>query len=116
MPLNDGYHFAQTQINDFGRPYGQGWNSVTGFSTYATSGRWVGYVRGELQTAPSIPALPLAARQFGAASDGIPSLPPSTASPSVQQFKLLDAYPGLTCSNWEWRFYPHISPLCRGER
>ena len=32
--LNDGYHFAQTQINDFGRPYGKGWNTVTGFSTY----------------------------------------------------------------------------------
>src|SRR5882724_4903833 len=103
-PLTDGYNLAQTQINDYGRPYGQGWNSVTGFSTYATSGSWVGYVRGELQTAPSIPALPLAARQFVAASDGIPSLPPSTASPSVQQFQLLDAYAGLTFSNWEMSF------------
>ena len=35
-PLRDGYHFAQTQINDFGRPYGEGWNNVNGFSTYAT--------------------------------------------------------------------------------
>jgi len=104
MPLTDGYNLAQTQINDFGRPYGQGWNSVTGFSTYATSGHWVGYVRGELQTAPSIPALPLAARQFVAAADGIPSLPPSTASPPVQQFQLLDAYAGLTFSNWELSF------------
>jgi len=103
-PLTDGYNLAQTQINDFGRPYGQGWNSVTGFSTYATSGRWVGYVRGELQTAPSIPALPLSARQFVAAADGIPILPPSTASPSVQQFQLLDAYAGLTFSNWEVSF------------
>ena len=103
-PLADGYNLAQTQINDFGRPYGQGWNSVTGFSTYATSGRWVGYVRGELQTAPSIPALPLSARQFVAAADGIPILPPSTASPSAQQFQLLDAYAGLTFSNWEVSF------------
>ncbi len=52
MPLTDGYHFAQTQINDFGRPYSQGWNTVSGFSSYVTSGRWVGYVRGEEQTAP----------------------------------------------------------------
>ena len=22
-PLRDGFHFAQTQINDFGRPYGE---------------------------------------------------------------------------------------------
>jgi membrane-associated phospholipid phosphatase len=104
MPLTDGYNLAQTEINDFGRPHGQGWNSVTGFSTYATSGRWVGYVRGELQTAPSIPALPLSARQFVAAADGIPILPPSTASPSAQQFQLLDAYAGLTFSNWEVSF------------
>jgi len=104
VPLTDGYNFAQTQINDFGRPYGQGWNSITGFSTYATSGRWVGYVRGELQTTPSIPALPLSARQFVAAADGVPSLPPSTVSPSVQQFQLLDAYAGLTFSNWEVSF------------
>ena len=104
MPLTDGYHFAQTQINDFGRPYGEGWNSVTGFSTYATWGRWVGYARGELQTSPSVPALPLSARQFVAASDGIPSLPPSTALPSVQQLQLLDAYVGLTFSNWEISF------------
>jgi membrane-associated phospholipid phosphatase len=103
-PLTNGYNFAQTQINDFGRPYGQGWNNVTGFSTYATSGRWVGYVRGELQTAPSIPALPLSARQFVAAANGIPNLPLSTASPSVQQFQLLDAYAGLTFSNWEMSF------------
>ncbi len=104
MPLNDGYNFAQTQINDFGRPYGQGWNSVTGFSTYATSGRSVGYVRGELQTAPGVPALPLSARQFVASADGIPIVPPATASPSVQQFDLLEAYVGLTLDNWQVSF------------
>jgi len=104
MPLTDGYNFAQTQINDFGRPYGQGWNSVTGFSTYATAGRWAGYVRGELQTAPSIPALPLSARQFVAASDGFPSVSPGTAAPSVQKFDLLEAYAGLTLSNWQISF------------
>jgi Capsule assembly protein Wzi len=77
---------------------------VTGFSTYASWGPWVGYIRGELQTAPSIPALPLAARQFIAASVGIPSLPPATASPSLQRLQLLDAYVGLTFSNWEMSF------------
>ncbi len=104
VPLTDGYHFAQTQINDFGRPYGQGWNSVTGFSTYATSGRWVGYVRGELQTAPSIPALSLSARQFVASSAGVASLPPDTPAPAIRQFQLLDAYVGLTLSDWEVSF------------
>jgi len=104
MPLTNGYNFAQTQFNDFGRPYGEGWNTVNGFSTYATRGSWVAYVRGEVRTAPSIPALPLSARQFVAASDSIPTLPPNTAAPAIRQFQLLDAYVGLTLSNWEVSF------------
>jgi hypothetical protein len=106
-PLNDGYHFAQTQINDFGRPYGGGWNTITGFSTYSTSGRWSAYVRGEWQTAPALPALPLSARQFVAASTAstsILTLPPDTPAPAVRQFQLLDSYVGLTLSNWEVSF------------
>ena len=104
MPLTDGYNFAQTKFNDFGRPYGEGWNSVSGFSTYTTWGSWTGYVRGELQTAPGIPALPLSARQFVAASDGYSSVSPGTAAPSVQRFDLLDAYAGLTWDNWAISF------------
>lgn len=104
MPLTDGYDFGQTQYNDFGRPYGEGWNSITGFSSYTTWGSWAGYVRGELQTAPSIPALPLSARQFVAASDGYPSVAPGTASPSVQRFDLLEGYAGLTFDNWQISF------------
>jgi len=57
-PLTDGYTFGQTQINDFGRPYGQGWSTVNGFSAYATAGRWTAYVRGEEQSAPAIPRIP----------------------------------------------------------
>src|SRR5271156_6015579 len=36
QPLNDSEHFGQTIINDFGRPYGEGFNNSTGFSGYAT--------------------------------------------------------------------------------
>jgi Capsule assembly protein Wzi/PAP2 superfamily len=103
MPLTDGYNFAQTQFNDFGRPYGEGWSTVNGFSTYATRGAWTVYVRGEVQTAPSIPALPLSARQFVAASDFIP-VPPANSVPAIRQFQFLDAYVGLTLSNWEVSF------------
>src|SRR6266481_3652172 len=92
VPLTDGYTFAQTQINDFGRPYGEGWSTVNGFSAYATGGRWVAYVRGEEQTAPSVPALPLAARQIVQQVDLYPQLPPGTAQPSTNNLSLLDAY------------------------
>jgi membrane-associated phospholipid phosphatase len=104
MPLTDGYTFAQTQINDFGRPYGEGWNSSTGFSLYATSGPWVGYVRGELQTAPSIPPFSLSTRQVIDEVNHYLQLPPDTPQPAVDRFQLLDAYVGLTFSNWEASF------------
>jgi hypothetical protein len=104
MPLSNGYDFAQTQINDFGRPYGEGWNTVNGFSSYATRGRWVAYVRGELQTAPSIPALSLTARETVQKVDFLPALPPSTPQPAVSQLSLLDAYVGVTFSDWQFTF------------
>jgi membrane-associated phospholipid phosphatase len=103
MPLQDGYHFGQTQINDFGRPYSEGWNSVTGLSSYATSGPWVVYVRGELQTAPGTPALPLSVRQVIASADNLP-LPPGTPVAPVNQFSLLDSYVGLNLRNWQVSF------------
>jgi len=110
MPLTDGYNFGQTQFNDFGRPYSEGWNTVNGFSSYATWGRWVAYVRGEEQTAPSIPPLPLAAREaiqtFADMIQDGPHLPlqPGTTKPSVQQFEFLDTYAGLMLSNWQVSF------------
>ena len=102
-PLNDGFYFAQTQINDFGRPYGQGWSTTNGFSAYATQGRWVSYVRGELQTAPAVPALPLTARESIQAADGN-GLPPAIGRSSVRSTKLLDAYVGVMWSNWQISF------------
>lgn len=103
-PLRDGYHFAQTQINDFGRPYGQGWNNITGFSAYATSGRWVSYFRGEWQNSSGLPALPLAARETIQQVDHLPQTPPGTVQPGVSQFQVLDAYVGLMFSNWQVTF------------
>ena len=106
-PLTDGFHFGQTQINDFGRPFGEGWNTINGFSSYATAGPWVAYVRGEWQTAPSVPALPLQAREFILANDFPPQfaqLPPAIAQPATNHFQPLDTYVGLTLANWEFSF------------
>jgi hypothetical protein len=103
IPLTDGYNFGQTQFDDFGRPYSGGWNTINGFSAYATYGPWVTYVRGEEQTAPSIPAFSLATRETIQQVDNNP-LPPGTAKPSVRQFSLLDAYAGLMLSNWQVSF------------
>jgi Capsule assembly protein Wzi/PAP2 superfamily len=104
MPVTNGYTFAQTQINDFGRPYGQGWNTASGGSIYMTHGRWVAYVRGELETAPQISALSLGTRETIQQVNHYPLLPPGTPQAAQNDFKLLDAYAGLMLSNWEFTF------------
>ena len=58
-PLSDGYHFGQTIINDYGRPYGEGFNNVTGFTSHAVAGPFAISVQGEYQHAPAIASEPL---------------------------------------------------------
>jgi Capsule assembly protein Wzi len=53
IPLHDSYHLGSTIINDYGRPYSNGFNNYTGASGYATAGRFTLYVRGEFNWAPS---------------------------------------------------------------
>jgi len=52
-PLRDSFHLGASVINDYGRPYGNGFNSYTGASGYATAGRFTLYVRGEFRGSPS---------------------------------------------------------------
>jgi hypothetical protein len=104
QPLTNSYTFGQTLINDFGRPYERGFNSVTGFSAWTTAGHWVGYVRGEYQHSPSAPALSESARLTIATVDVFPGPPPATPTPPVNQFQLLDAYVGLNFDNWQVTF------------
>lgn len=52
-PLHDSYHLGQTIVNDYGRPYENGFNNYSGVSGYATAGRFALYLRGEFQGAPS---------------------------------------------------------------
>ncbi|MFZ0746398.1 MAG: capsule assembly Wzi family protein [Terracidiphilus sp.] len=52
-PLRDSFHLGSTIVNDYGRPYEGGFNNYSGASGYATAGRFVLYVRGEFQGAPS---------------------------------------------------------------
>jgi Capsule assembly protein Wzi/PAP2 superfamily len=103
-PLVQGTHydFGQTLINDFGRPYEEGFNNVTGFSTWGSSGRVVGYVRGEYQYAPSGPGLPGLARLNIKEMDSLPEIPSPNPSPATNRFRLLDAYVGVTASNWQF--------------
>src|ERR1039457_3771337 len=46
MPLRDSYDFAQTIYDDYGRPYGQGFNAVAGASARAEAGPFGAFVAG----------------------------------------------------------------------
>ena len=100
-PLNDSYHFGQTIINNFGRPYQQGFNTYDGFSGYGTAGRYTVYIRGEFQAAPSGPAYPLAAREAVATADQTP-LQPAAPVPGAKQFRLLDTYISANINGWDF--------------
>jgi hypothetical protein len=102
-PLNDSYHFGQTIINNYGRPYQEGFNTYDGFSGYAVAGRFTIYMRGEFQHAPSAPAYPLSVRQVIANTDGNP-LQPATLVGGVDQFRLLDTYAAANVAGWNLAF------------
>lgn len=100
-PLHDGLHFGQTIVNDYGRTYGEGFNNVTGFTSHAVAGPLSFYVRAEYQHAPSLPALSTAALQVIQGVDGLPSVPPSSTTPAVNQVDLLEGYVGMQLNNWQ---------------
>ena len=80
-PLDDGFNFGQTIINDYGRPYGEGFNNVTGFTSHGVLGPLTFYVRAEYQHAASGPGLSSQAAQaipaievfIGSANHGHPA-------------------------------------------
>ncbi len=103
-PLTDNQHFGQTLLNDYGRPFEQGFNTFAGASGWATAGPFVIYARGEYQYAPSSSALPQAALDFIATVDTLPPSPPSMPVPTTSRLRVLDAYVGMTLSNWQLSF------------
>ena len=102
-PLNDSDHFGQTIINNFGRPYEQGFNTVDGFSAWAADGRYAVYVRGEYEHAPSAPGFSQPIQNLIGRID---VNPPLTASPisATDQFRLLDTYVSTVAGGWNFSF------------
>ncbi|MCU1308007.1 MAG: hypothetical protein JWN45_2702 [Acidobacteriaceae bacterium] len=102
QPLTDGYHFGETIYNDYGRPYQEGFNAITGISGSATHGRWAFYVQGEYQHSPSAPGLSAQAMNAIAIADFTPVQP--SVHTELNQFRLLDAYASYTINNWQFSF------------
>ncbi len=98
-PLRDSYHLGQTIINDYGRPYQNGFNNLLGFSSLAEHGRFSFYVRGEYQHAPSAPGYSQALATSLSLTDSIfytgynsnQSTIPAGPIPSANPFRLQEA-------------------------
>jgi membrane-associated phospholipid phosphatase len=102
-PLNDSRHFGQTIINNYGRPYEQGFNNDTGLSAWAAEDRYVIYFQGEYQHAPDAPGYTQTVQDL---IDNIDALPAQKAAPipATDQFRLLDTYVGTAISGWNFTF------------
>jgi membrane-associated phospholipid phosphatase len=103
QPLTDGYHFGQTLVNDYGRPYEHGTNGLTGFSTSVATGALGFYVRGEYEHAPSAPGFTQAQQDAINATDLKPPQP-ALPVPAFNQFRLLDSYLSLNINGWQTSF------------
>ena len=94
QPLADDYHFGKTITDDFGRPFGNGANNVTGLSARTVLGPLAFYVRGEYQHAGTLPALSGSAQLAIARTDTIPFAPPQRTD-SLDRIRTLEAYASL---------------------
>jgi hypothetical protein len=99
QPLRDSYHSGLTIVNDYGRPYAEGFNNITGVSVRTTLGRYSGYFRGEYQHAPAFNGYsPSVAQYFSNITDAVPftfynpSLPYGETVQSVDTFRIQEAY------------------------
>lgn len=102
-PLRDSYHFGQTLWNDFGRPYDQGANVITGATTSAVAGPFFFYLQGEYQHAPGRGALTDAQRQAIAAADLNSVLPPAPIE-TIDRFYPIDMYAGVKLGEYALTF------------
>ena len=80
-PLDDSFHLGSTIVNDYGRPFENGFNNYSGASGYASAGRFALYVRGEFQGAPSAAGYSAALGQALSTLDSTPYYVPSSTPP-----------------------------------
>jgi hypothetical protein len=103
QPLTDGYHFGQTIVNDYGRPYQRGTNGLTGFTSSGSSGALGFYVQGEYEHAPSAAGVSQATQDaIQIADEKGPQ--PATPISAFNRFRLLDAYLSLNIKGWQTSF------------
>ena len=102
LPLRDGFHFGQTIVNDYGRPYGEGFNAIAGFTAHAEAGPLSVSFQGEYQHAPAVASDPLPVLEATAAADMTLPLPNGVGE--INRLRLVQGAVGLTFDGIEFSF------------
>jgi hypothetical protein len=110
-PLRDSFHLGQSIVNDYGRPYQQGFNNLDGFSAVAGSGRFALDFRGEYQHAPAAAGYSPSLAELLSENDGIPFATnpkqdtiPLGPIPSTNNFRVIEANASYLILNHEISF------------
>ncbi|HLY43487.1 MAG TPA: capsule assembly Wzi family protein [Terracidiphilus sp.] len=101
-PLRDSFHLGQSIVNDYGRPYENGFNNYSGASGYTGAGRFLLYARGEFQYAASGAGYSLPLAQELAAIDLTQFYLNSTTPLPVQIQSTIPVGPIASVSNGRW--------------
>jgi len=102
LPLRDGDHFGQTIIDDYGRPYGEGFNNVTGITSHGEIGPLSFSLQGEYQHAPAMASDPQSVLNATAAFDLTEPVPNGT--PTINRFRMLTGDVSVTLHDIRFSF------------
>src|SRR5260370_12320851 len=110
-PLRDSFHLGLTIVNDYGRPYQEGFNPIAGCSTRSEAGRFALYFRGEYQHAPGAPGYSQSLSDILSTIDGVPieTYPKQSIIPlgpilPVNDFRIIEANVSYLLLNHEFSF------------
>jgi len=101
--LDRSLHFGSSVVNDWGRPFGQGFNGQVGFSVRAHAGRFSAYLQAEYQHAGRNQPLPETARALIELNDGIPGYR-GLERGGLDRWRIVEANLGVTWSNYQLSF------------
>jgi len=101
-PLRDGYHFGQSLVNDYGRPYAEGFNAIAGFTAHAEAGPLSVSLQEEYEHAPAVASQPLPVLEATAAADS--TLPLANGVGEISRLRLVQGAVGLTFNGIQFSF------------
>lgn len=102
-PLRDAFHFAQTMYDDFGRPYGEGFNALGGVDLHAEYGPFAVQLRGEYQRSAPLFNYNSAALDAIAQADSLPVQPlPSVTG--IDRIRPIEATVSAKMYGWQATF------------